>query len=33
MPENISWDTEAPVKPGPDGLYPAAAIPGNFKIV
>jgi len=32
MPEHISWDSEAPVMPGPDGLYPAAAIPGNFKI-
>ena len=32
MPEHISWDSEAPVMPGPDGLYPAAAIPGNYKI-
>ncbi len=26
-PETLSWDSEPPVKPGPDGLYPAP-IPG-----
>ena len=33
MPANISWDSEAPVKPAADGLYASAAIPGNYKIV
>jgi myo-inositol 2-dehydrogenase / D-chiro-inositol 1-dehydrogenase len=27
-PEDITWDTEPPVKPGPDGLYPIP-IPGQ----
>ncbi len=30
VPKEISWDAEAPVKPGPDGLYPCA-IPGVTK--
>jgi len=29
-PERYSWDAEAPVKPGPDGLY-ACAMPGKTK--
>jgi hypothetical protein len=26
-PEQVSWDTQPPVKPGPDGIYPVP-IPG-----
>jgi hypothetical protein len=29
-PQQISWDTEPPVQPGPDGIYPAP-IPGFAK--
>ena len=29
-PQQISWDTEPPIKPGPDGTY-AAPIPGFTK--
>ncbi|NOX53350.1 MAG: Gfo/Idh/MocA family oxidoreductase [Planctomycetes bacterium] len=29
-PEELAWDAEAPVKPGPDGLYPCA-MPGTTK--
>jgi predicted dehydrogenase len=30
-PANLSWDTEPPVEPGPDGLYPAP-VPGLTRI-
>ncbi|MCC6126915.1 MAG: Gfo/Idh/MocA family oxidoreductase [Pirellulales bacterium] len=30
FPKNLSWDSEPPVKPGPDGLY-ACAVPGVTK--
>jgi hypothetical protein len=29
-PKSLAWDAEAPVKPGPDGIY-ACAIPGVTK--
>ncbi len=29
-PQQLSWDTEPPIKPGPDGIYPAP-IPGFTK--
>jgi predicted dehydrogenase len=32
MPANISWSTDAPVKPDENGFYAAAAIPGNYRI-
>ena len=32
MPENITWTSDAPVKPDENGFYAAAAIPGNFRI-
>jgi hypothetical protein len=30
LPKQLAWDAEAPVKPGPDGLYPCA-LPGSAK--
>ena len=30
-PESLSWDTEPPVHPGPDGLY-RAPVPGFPKL-
>ncbi|MDZ4852161.1 MAG: Gfo/Idh/MocA family oxidoreductase [Pirellulaceae bacterium] len=32
VPENLTWDTEPPIKPGADGWYPVA-IPGTTKPV
>ena len=32
MPDNISWNSEAPTSPDEDGFYAAAAIPGNYRI-
>ncbi len=29
-PKNYAWDAEAPVQPGPDGIYPCA-VPGVTK--
>jgi len=29
-PARLAWDAEAPVKPGPDGIYPCA-VPGVTK--
>lgn len=29
MPATLAWDTDMPVKPGPDGMYPRA-IPGQY---
>lgn len=31
-PEHLTWDTEPPVKPGPDGIYPCA-VPGVTKVI
>ncbi len=32
MPTNFAWDAQAPVLPGPDGMY-ACAIPGKTKVL
>lgn len=32
VPAELGWDKPAPVKPGPDGLYPKA-IPGTTKVI
>jgi predicted dehydrogenase len=32
MPKQFAWDAEAPVNPGPDGMYPRA-VPGKTRVV
>ncbi|MDQ3623588.1 MAG: Gfo/Idh/MocA family oxidoreductase [Verrucomicrobiota bacterium] len=32
VPKNLAWNAEAPVKPGPDGLYPRA-VPGKTVVI
>ncbi len=32
VPEQLSWDAQPPVKPGPDGIYPSA-MPGQTKVL
>jgi len=32
LPENVNMDTEPPVKPGPDSIYPVF-VPGRHQVV
>jgi hypothetical protein len=32
MPQNLAWDAEPLVKPGPDGMYPLP-VPGKTPII